>query len=243
MAALPIVAGDRVHFCGDSITAFGWFGPTGGLVDQINATWPTPAMATIPGHCTGTVATCTGTTGKAQLDQPGKKAITVTSSGVVGNKAADIAAAVASRIVAFNPTKVVLEVVINDAIGGTDPTAFQASYDSIIAQTLAALPSVKFLCVSALCYGEQWLPGPAWGANSSDSNILALDAAIQAVVAKYSMSYVDLRAPLLVYEAANNTPQPGAVFGVVTADNTHPIITSGQVLMSTWAFAGVAVAP
>lgn len=243
MAALPIVAGDRVHFCGDSITAFGWFSQTGSFVDQINATWANPAAAPIPAASTGTAAKSTGTTSVVQSAQPTRKSISVTSSGVVGNKAADIAAAVASRIVAFNPTKVVLDVVINDAIGGTDPTAFQASYDSIIAQTIASLPSVKFLCVSALCYGEQWLPGPAWGANSSDGLIVSLDTAIQAVVTKYSMSYVDLRAPLLAYEAVNNTPQPGAVFGVVTADNTHPIIPAGQVLMGTWAFAGVSVTP
>lgn len=240
---LPIVAGDRVHFPGDSITAFGWFSQAGSLVDQVNATWATPPMARIAARATGGRAVATGGMAVGQLVQPTQRAISVTSSGVVGNKASDIAADVTNRIIVFNPTVVILDVVINDAIQGTNATAFQASIDSIVSQTQTALPGVKIMLVSALCYGEQYLAGPAWGANSSDGFILADDAALQAVAVKYNQYYADIRTPLLAYEAVHNTPQPGAVFGIVTGDNTHPISPTGQVLMGTWAFAGVSVAP
>lgn len=239
----PIIAGDRVHFVGDSITNFGWFNPTGGFVDQVNATWASPAPTPIPASASGGHIVVTGGVAIAGNTQPTRRAITVTSSGVVGNKAADIAGDVASRIVAFNPTKVILEVVINDVIQGTAPTAFAASYDSIITQTLSSLPSVKFLCLSALCYGEQWQAGPAWGPNTGDSQIITLDNAIQTICTNRGMFYADTRAAQVIYESINNTPAPGAVDGFVTADAVHPINPSGQVLMGTWVFPAVTVTP
>jgi lysophospholipase L1-like esterase len=240
---MPVVAGDSCHFVGDSITFYEWFAPS--FVPLINATWPTPAVAPNPGINAGRNSSTTGASGVVNNSQPTKKQIIVTFSGVGGNTAADIAADVPSRILAYNPTKVILEVGINDAITGVNPATFAANYLSIITQTRAAIPGIPFLCIGCLCYGEQWLAGPAWGANIDDAAILSIDNEIISVCGSIpDATYVDLRNPLIAYEGANNLPgPPGAVSGIITFDGIHPIITAGQVTMGEWAFPYVSVAP
>jgi lysophospholipase L1-like esterase len=236
----PIVAGDRVHVVGDSITFFGWATATGSFFDQIAATWANPSPAPIYSNSSGGKVVTGGGTVVVANSQPTRRGITPTTSGIVGNKASDIAGAVASRIVAFNPTKLIIEVGINDFLASTDPTAFGISYDSIVTQTLSALPSCQIMCLSLLSYNEQWAAGPAWPGDA----VPTYDNAIQTVCTNRGCTYVDLRTPLLAYEAAHNTPgPPGAGLGIVTSDGIHPIVTSGQVLMGTWVFANVTVTP
>jgi lysophospholipase L1-like esterase len=237
----PIVAGDRVHVVGDSITQFGWATAAGSFFAQVNATWATPALAPIYASSSGGKVVASGGAVVIANSQPQGKAITATTSGVSGNKVADIQSAVASRIVAFNPTKLIIEVGINDFLASTDPTAFGISYDSIVTQTLSALPSCQIMCLSLLTFNEQWAAGPAWPGVAIDS---AYDPAIQTVCTNRGCTYVDLRTPLLAYEVAHNTPgPPGVATGIVTSDGIHPIVTSGQVLMGTWVFANVTVTP
>lgn len=238
--SFTIVAGDRLHVVGNSITFFGFASATGSLFDQINATWPNPAMSQNPGRSTGSSGVVvSGANGAVVATQPTRKQTTDTTSGVPGNKAADIAAAVASRIVAFNPSKLIIEVGINDQQASTNPAAFAASYDSIVTQTQSALPSCQIMCLSLLSFNEQWVAGPAWPADS----VVTYNNAIQTVCTNRGCTYVDLRAPLLAYEVINNSPPPGAGSGIETSDGIHPIIPGGQVNMGTWVFANLTVTP
>jgi hypothetical protein len=243
---MNIVAGSKVVFVGDSITAQGWFNGgtepavTGTLEALINAN----GLGTVvPGVTSGTPGSVTGVGGVSR----GQSVPFVTvNSGVSGNAAANIATDLANRVTNFNPNVVFLEVGINDAVVYfTDPTAFAASYSSILSGILAWNPATKIICVGLIARGEQWSTGPTWGINIYDSNILQFDGIIQTIVvgAGANVIYADIRTPLLAYEAAHNTPAPGVLFPVVTVDGIHPIISSGQILVSGWVNQNITVVP
>lgn len=212
-AGAPIKAriGQRWHFVGDSITFLGWFSEPGGFVDQI--------QALIGGS------------------------IVVTSSGLGGDTVVNIASRVHERIAIYRPDVIVVEYGVNDtaAIPPTPTTGtFQAAYDSILVGCRAECPNAQILCISIFVHFEQWLSGPLRWAPSSAGQIDVYNSQIAASAATYGAAYSDVRAAALLYEQANNTPEPGAAAGILTSDSLHPT-SAGKILMGTTAMAQVVV--
>jgi len=212
-AGAPIKAhnAQRWHFAGDSITAMGWFSATGGFVDQIN---------TLIGG-----------------------SINVTSNGVGGQKTTTMSSLVHDQIAIFNPDVIVVETAYNDLPAATPLATFRAAYDSILIGCRAECPNAQIMCISALVGGEQWQSGPLRWALASEFGISThyiedYNAQIAASAAAIGAAYVDVRTPALTYESINNTPEPGATAGILTADGIHPI-TAGKLLMATAAIAQV----
>lgn|SRR5678815_1983766 len=242
--AATVRPGDQVVFVGDSITAAAWMSVTGGLVDQINAQIPVvnmPRVATVAGGAA--IATLApGARAATVAAVSTQSVIRVVNSGVPGNKAADIAADVAGRITNYNPNVVVMLIGVNDAVNVTSLASFQTSIHTILSTTRAALPSCKIVVLSILWWSEQWAAGPVWN-NFYDPppsnptytpSIAEYNAILQSECAAVSGTYIDTRAPALAYEAANNTPAPGAVQGILTQDRIHPTIPLGQVQIGNW---------
>ncbi len=228
---INIRPGNRLHFVGDSITAFGWYLGMETVLDAAVLALPqTERLSTNSGRPGYNV----GTSG-SHVNTVANNPLVYTSSGVVGNKVADIATDVPTRILAFNPTIVFLEVGINDAIASTNQGAFTASYFSILQQVKAWNANTQILCVNELCFGEQWIAGPPpqWGANVQDNFIASQNQAIAAVANAFAADVADVRAACLVQEVALNSPAPGAVFGIMTSDAVHPNAAGKAMMCST----------
>jgi lysophospholipase L1-like esterase len=237
--------GSRVHFVGDSITSAGWtwYAVAGGFVDQINAALPLAPVPFRAATVSGRQATNSGRSAVSSSLQ--YIPLSVTASGVAGNKVADILADVPGRITNYNPEIVVLEVGINDAmVGGTIPD-FRVSYDALLDAVITWNSAVKILCISAWMNGETWVSNPLrWAGLGANNRIDAVNAEIAASCTARSANctYADIRSPTLIYESLHNTPEPGVVFGVLAdaPDGVHPN-TTGKIQMGTYAFAYVTV--
>lgn len=234
-----------VVFNGDSITSplYAWMSTQGGYVDQVNAqiTAALPATAASTGRNSGQQASASGNLGSAKPSS----GIAVVNSGISGNKIADLQTSVASRVTAFTPGIVVTEIGINDATAGTSPSTFRASYDAYLAAVTSGTPGAQLMCISINYDGEQWTATPslAWNNGGIDATIDALNAQISASCAAAGGTYVNTRASFLTLEQANNTPAPGAAFGVYAiSGGVHPT-PAGKVAMGNSAMAATTVAP
>ena len=221
---IPAHVGTPIVFVGDSITFEGWFSAeqstvsgTDLLADQLSPV----AVQPRPGSVSGTVASATGNVGSVASVVGGNQIYAI-NSGVSGNKAADIAANVASRITNYNPQAIVLYVGVND-IGGNQ-AAFGASYASILSQITAWNPAVPVVCLSILSYGEQWqFPPLLWYSGETGTQIPQYNAYIQSAAASAGATYVNLSTAALNYEQVHNAPQIGAFSGILTRDGIHPL--------------------
>lgn len=242
---LPVSAGKKTHFVGDSITALGWYSATGGIVDQVNATWPAPANAVIGATATGKAGVVSGASATVIASAQTRKSIAVTASGVSGNVVADVSSNMSTRVFAFNPDILIVELGVNDILTGTDITTFSNNVASLLSQALAWKPTLPIMWVGPTAYGEVWQVGPpvdwlsGYGNNVSFPTYIA---AIRSACASVGAVFVDTRAPLLVYESTHNTPAPGASQGIATLDQIHPNPT-GQVLMGNETFAAMSISP
>ena len=237
---VPIHASDVFVFAGDSITAIEYYAPA---VALINANF-SPSTKTYCGAATGRAASATGAVGSVGT-VTFTPAISAINSGVGGNTAADIEADVPGRITNHNPTVLVLEIGVNDIGLAVGLSSYRASVDSIFTQTLAALPACKLIAISPFLYHETWGAGPVWaGPFDPPANPCVDDfvAQLQASVESFGGTYVATRATSLAYEAANNTPAPGAVSGFLTIDGLHPNAT-GMALWSGLLYAALSVVP
>ncbi len=235
---IPVSPGTTVVFVGDSITADGWFdetlsnkGGTNLLVQQLSSIQTVARV----GSATGRVGSASGHIGAVAAVTGGGQIYAI-NSGIGGNQASDIEAAVPARITNYNPDVVVIEVGINDVRAVPVPVtaaAFRASYDSIIEQTQAAIPTVQIVCLSILLMREQWAsaPPPAHFAGNpfdAPADIPAFNAEIQASALAHGCVYVDTRPPAALLESTLNTPEPGAIDGILTTDGIHPNATGQE---------------
>ncbi len=249
--AIPVHDGTNVVFCGDSITAQGWFwstqsqvGGTNLLVDQLSSvTVKTRPGAVVNGGATATLANGAVASTVVPVALGGQ--INAINEGHGQKQIGDALANISAWILSHSPQVLVLEFGRNDVAPPLPPftpttlVSFRTSYDAVLDQTLAAFPSCAIVCISILCDGEQWAAGPVWN-NAFDPppsnpgytpSIVEFNAQIQASCLAHGGVYIDLRAPALLVEAALNTPAPGAGVGPLTIDGTHPNAT-GQSLMS-----------
>jgi lysophospholipase L1-like esterase len=247
-----IDGGEHIVFCGDSRTNLGWFN------DALTA-----IAATFAAHATTKqrFSVNTGAPGKIRPGAaPGQvqavtnqKGVTFVNSGVSGNVTADIAAAVPARITNLNPTMLVLWVGINDLINANSLAAFTASYQSILTQTLAAIPTCKIVTLGMWLRLEQWIlsGGVPVGDNPLDPppsnptytpSLAQYDAAIQAATVAVGGVFVQPRPDTITYWSVHNTPAPGAISGILSVDGLHQNAT-GAALLSDHFLAAVPVQP
>lgn len=216
-AGTPIHAaiGQRWHFVGDSISAdlIKWFTKSVANGDP-DANYFTNQLETLVGG-----------------------AVTVTSSGIAGDRAVWLASQVHDRIASFSPDVVVVMIGINDIRVGTSSAVIGAAMGSILYGIRAECPAAQILVVSMFLMGEQWLSGPLRWAPASDNNITAGNTQIQAAATTYGAAYADVRDSALLWEQANNTPEPGVDLNKLTwsVDNFHPSAPVGKVFMGTQA--------
>lgn len=201
----------RLHVVGNSITA---------------DTGPTKCWAKVS---TGLFDRLTGLAlwYQAQHDTPETPSpvANCTSFGVSSQGIADLDAGFDTQVAAFAPIDVLgIEIGVNDAHNGNTGAGFSASYASVVAKARALNPNMKFVLGTCLCSGELLAPGPEWGANPDDANILLVDNRIAAQVAAIgdNARLADWRQALLGVEIAINTPVPGAASGRGTIDGVHP---------------------
>jgi lysophospholipase L1-like esterase len=235
--ATPGPVGDAWVFVGDSITAQGWFwsaqsqlGATGLLVDQLTSAYTSQTGTTVSS------AAANAAPGVVDVVTPvGKERIYPINSGVAHNRIADLDADAAARVTRYDPKLVVVEVGINDIMGGTGTSAFRASYDSFLGKVATESPIAAIVCLSVVLWGEQWTPGPplAWnnGVASYDTIIPGYNDEIEGSCVAHGGTYVDVYGPMLTAESIQNTPAPGLPQGVLTLDHIHPT-AAGQLIMS-----------
>lgn len=234
---------DRTAWCGDSVTQFGYMSVAGGLVDQINNRIGSSQVGPrrVKGTGLGAFPTVGGKAGKL----PGG-AITVINRGVAGWKVAQVQADAAATI-SQAPNVIFLCIGINDAVGGvTPPATYRTSLDATLDAYIVGLPGVVIFVISPFLFKEQWTHvGPALN-NSDDANIDLIVAQAQASAAARpaNCTWVPLRPAALAYEVANNTPEPGAVNGILMdGTSIHPTIPLGQLFMSNQIMQYVTVVP
>lgn len=243
---------DKVVFVGDSITEQGWFNPA---VTTINTLFSTNKV--YPSSATGGRAIATGGTGSVAVtaNNPALQAI---NSGVSGDESGNISAAVATRITNYNPTVVVLAVGVNDTRSGVQTSTYRANIDTILDQTLAALPTCKIIVMSVWLIGEQWILSggiPVFNDKLTPppSNptftpwIEDMNAQLIASAAAHGAIYCDTRTPTLAYEVAHNTPMIGTFNGVLTQTTPEPSgvhpLPVGQAFLSSVLMNNIIVAP
>lgn len=241
MSLTVSVSTDRLHIVGDSITAFSFHSQAGGLIDQINRANPTTQGLALSAASPGTLSVSSGqTAGRVLPACPNKLA--VTSSGVSGNRIQDIN--IATRVTAFNPTKLIFEVAVNDANLGTDPNTFLTTFQTAINSAVAGTPALAsngIAVMAALEIGELFNAGPgnAWGLNAKDSAVDAINAKLVILAANNPgvVTFLDTRTALGLWLQAHGGTSPGVASGVITFDQFHPM-ELGCVLMGTFSMAG-----
>ena len=205
---LIVAPADKIVFCGDSITFFGWWYH---LIGMSNA-------ATDVGNVFGR-----GGYYRTGGLPPG---MTFVNSGVSGDTAALIAADVAGRITAYAAQCLILAVGVNDVRFGTPDANFSTSINSIVDQARAAQPTLKIAATGVFVNGED-LPG------ATETDILAKNAIQAATMARVSGTWADVHTPLVAWEAINN---PGhAANGFLTNDGFHPNAL-GNFQYSEWVY-------
>lgn len=237
---------DRLHFVGDSLTAAFWYT---GLVTLINAS--NEGVRQRSARVVGRQSRTVGIVGKSRaVISP--RSISVTTSGVSGDRIANIAADVPGRITSFAPTVIVIDCAINDSTDIfntlTTEAAVMVTWGTFLTAVAAANPNARIAITSTFCRGENWGVGPLWnnsGTNQTDLVQDSLNAALAALAAARGYEFIDFRAALLAGEAINNTPSPGVHFGIYALNDgglaLHPN-AAGAVLMCATAFTHFQVA-
>ena len=251
-ATISCLRTDVYHAAGDSISndgfvaSGGWSMQPNGLYQRIIANWRTAAPAgsvTVGGTGTVTVAG----SGTASVLQSAPLLLNPSTAGLIGGFVADIDTGFTTYIGSYSPTFLVLLIGINDADHGTSPSAFLASYSSILAKCFALNPAMKVLCVSIWCNGELWQPvgsGGPWGLNAVDSTIATLNTQIvaAATAASCACAYADIRTAFGTWLTTHNGSTPGVASGVASVDGIHPSAL-GMSIMGQFAIPSVAVGP
>lgn len=248
LAGVPIGASQTLVAVGDSITAndYPCIGAAGvcdsqSLVGQINTAFSpvvSSARAVLASGSRATLASGAPATVSQTSLHP---TIAYINSGVGGNKTADIAAAVTTRITQYNPDVILLLIGVNDAINLVDIGTFTANYNSILSQIRSWSSTVQIVTLSILIYGEEYNAGPplSWaGCNGSgiDARIDSFNSVIQSLSTTYNTTYVDLRSQILTWESTNNTPAPGVCSGPFAGGGPHPTIPTSERILDGWLF-------
>lgn len=249
-AQIQVHDGTNVLMLGDSLTAQGYFwsqqsqvGGTNLLVDQLSPVTVKQRFATVsgvPAKATGVLATVVPVALGGQIN--------AINQGHGQKQIGDALANFSTWVAPFNPAVVVIEFGRNDVNPPLPPfipttlVSYRASYDAVIAQTQAAFPGVRIVCLSIFMDQEQWITVggvPTWN-NLFDPppsnptytpSIVEFNVQTQQSCVNHGGTYIDLRAPALAVEAALNTPEPGSIVGPLTIDDTHPN-AAGQSLIS-----------
>ena len=251
MAAVATVPKNgRVVFAGDSRTFLNWMGISGEatrLKALIEAIWATPDNATYGSAATQTGSSSTATLVSGALPSvaaPTYPTVTFLNSGVSGSRIADLDASFTGSISAKTPDLVIIWHNTNDANGivgaPTDPTVFQATYQSVIDKCKAYRSTIPIVVVSDLCYGEYYLTNPSRinslspiAANVPSAWSLNPQCAAVAAANPDNCVYADICTPYLAWLMANYAlPGPGT--GGVTTDGLHENTSPGMGLISTW---------
>ncbi len=241
---IAIAPNDIVVFCGDSITDQGVFTPAINLInDRLTPRRHNAGIAAVR-----TSIPAVGARGNGSVPLlPIRPVI----SGTPGDTASSIASNVPGRITNFNPDAVVLFVGVNDALSATPLATFNTAMDTILAGIAAYDATTPTEVLSIFTAGEQWTTGPVWD-NALDPppsnpgytpSIVQYATESQQAITDSSLThaeFLDLRAPTLVYEAANNLPMPGSGSGVLTLDGVHPN-ARGQSWISGLTVAGMTI--
>lgn len=241
------LATDRLHIVGDSITAFKFHDAPGGLRDLIQRANPAavPAIAGRSGIGAIVGRSGVGATSGRTGTWASNSSLALTASGGAGNRIADINGAIAGRITAFNPTKLIIECAVNDATLGTVPATFLSTYQSVITAALAANVGLTQIgMMTAMCSGELWAAGGSpWGANANDTAIANINAQLDTLVTNNPgvCFKLDVRTPLGLWLQTHAPGPPGAASGVTTSDGTHPN-GLGNVLLGQWCMQAITVA-
>lgn len=151
---------------------------------------------------------------------------TVSNLGHSSYRVSDLISVV-SEVTATGANVVIIEAGVNDQALGTDLTAFGGQCASYLDSIKTGLPAAQLAWVNILCNGEQY-PDPL------NASVNAYNAKIATACASYGVQLIDVRPAQQAYEAANNTPPPGASSGILTSDGVHPNAT-GKTLMSNTA--------
>lgn len=243
--AIPIHSGDHLHVVGNSLTTQGWYNPTGGLVDLINAQVPATTTRTFyaaaqPGSVAAVVRSGSATVGPVTVP---KVFVQVTASGIPGTTSDEILADMNGRIFSFNPDVLIIEIGTNEhpGVNGWSVAKSQANLESIITQTRTWKPGIPIGILGLLTYSEQWAAGPVWSPIDTDTDSMV--AMQQAVAGEFSgVTFMGIRSQALTYESTHNTPAPGATSGILTTDGRHPN-TTGQVQIGNWTIGSFQVLP
>lgn len=205
---LIVAATDKIVFCGDSITFFGWWFHLIGMSRRATDLGDAP-----------------GRSGYFYSSGP-PAGMSWVNSGVSGDKIADIQAAVASRITAYGAQCLVMAIGVNDVRFSTGDSAFSTSFNATIDAAIAAQPSLKILSTGIFVNGED-LPGAV------ETDIANKNAIQLATMVRVGGTYADVHTPLVTWEGVNN---PGhAASGFLTADGFHPNAI-GNSLISEWVY-------
>lgn len=159
--------------------------------------------------------------------------VAVLNSGLSGEQVINYASQVHGRVAIYSPDVVCLHIGINDVRVACADAVFAAAYESILYGIRAECPDAQLMVIGIGLMGEQWASDPLRWAPSADHGIDGKNAPIAALCATYGAAYVDYRGTALLYEEANNTPEPGEDLGILTGetgDNFHPN-DDGKVLM------------
>ncbi len=174
-----------------------------------------------------------------------------TQNGISGSTIADLNTDKVTRIGAYNPTKLFIGVSPND-FGSTATWAASASsiltyWTGTLGRTAADLAIIS--CV--LGFGCKWQSGvAAWGLNTSDSSVLAINNVASSWCVSNGVYYMDIRGTttadadtMASYLSTHNTPEPGITDYEVCnpSSQIHPSITLGQKVCANMIWAHLAV--
>jgi lysophospholipase L1-like esterase len=144
--------------------------------------------------------------------------------GVSGNKVSDLAARWTNDTIDLKPTLLSILIGVNDASARVPLAQFEANYDKLLADTIAALPGVRLV----LCEPFS-LPV---GAKKDNWDIWFADIkARQAVVERLGTKY---RAPVVHFQAAFDEAAKRAPASYWIWDGVHPTYAGHQLMADEW---------
>lgn len=245
---------DFVHTAGDSLMAGSGNQPYPGtgyiapVANTINATM----ASRMASH--GRPAVCTSTVGATPVIVPPSQQIAWTQDAISGTTLQQLADNVTSRVMAYAPAGagsnwvVIIDVSPNDwsAFDQGRPFLWTNPADTILAAIRATKPNARVVFISSIFgLGEKWTAAPAncWGQNSADADVEGLNAIASNWCAANGCWFIDIRGTLTtdtntMAEAESLLNAGNLTSGVITFDGEHPIIDSGQKIVSAKLTAG-----
>lgn len=225
--------GDKASFFGNSITQGVGQGSyyNANFVPAINAAYLKAATVVRTAQAGVMVTSAPGVVVTSPLLGIQDYRPTVLNAGVSGDTVAMMLARVNTDVIAFHPTIVVIEGVINDVKNGTNLATLATTCASLISTLQAGLPGVRLMWIGGFCFGEKY---PAQG---TDANVPTYNNVVITACSNAGIPYVDVRTAQQAYEAANNIPSPGADTGILCFDavppGVHPSLALGQPIFGT----------